>query len=146
MSLKSVAAVLLSLVIMAPAMAADFPTGRFTMYSEPHHKVDAFCDHGVTLTMDKTTLNGNVAMMENFLKGACEIFVPADPRMFKITGAKDDGCGSKIYTGSYQGNRGTVQIEITDNRGRMCENVISALIEVVEKTPEGERRFYSHDR
>ena len=146
MNAKSLAVIILSLVILAPAMAADFATGKFTMYGEPHHKPNAFCDRGTALTLDKTTLNGNVAMMENFLHGACEIFVPANPRLFKITSVKDDGCGSTIYTGSYEGNRGRVEIEVTDNRGRMCENVIPALIVVVERTPEGEHTLYSHDR
>lgn len=146
MNAKSLAVIILSLVFLAPAMAKDFPTGKFTMYGEPHHKVNAFCDRGATLTMDKTTLNGNVAMLENFLQGACEMFVPANPRLFKITSVTDDGCGSTIYKGSFQGNRGLVEIEITDNRGRMCENVIPALIVVTERTEEGEHTLYSHDR
>lgn len=146
MNVKKIAVIILSLVCLAPAMAADFPTGKFTMYTEPNHTVTPFCDRGTTLIMDKTTLNGDVAILENFLKGACEIFVPANPRLFKITSVKDDGCGSKIYTGSYQGNRGMVEIQIIDNRGRMCENVIASLIEVHEKSENGEVVYYSHDR
>jgi hypothetical protein len=94
---KSIALVLWSLALLAPASAADFRTARFTMYGEPHHKVDSFCDQGTYLTLDKTTLNGDVALLENFLKGACRMIVPPNPRLFKITSVIDDGCGSKIY-------------------------------------------------
>ena len=137
--------IILSLVLAIPAMAADMGTGTFLMYPEPHHKVEAGCDHGTKLTLDNANLNGNVAFLENFLKGGCEIFVPANPRMFKIAAIKDDGCGSKVYTGSFQSSRGTVEIEIVDNRGRMCENMIAALIVVTEKTPEGSHTLYSLD-
>ena len=141
-----VSIVILSLAMSVPATAADFATGRFTMYADPHHKVEAFCDHGTTLTLDKGALNGNTALLENFLKGACEIFVPANPRLFKIASITDDGCGSTVMKGSYQSNRGTVEIEITDNRKRMCENVIPALIVVKEKTEQGTATYYSLDR
>src|SRR5438105_2311076 len=113
--------IILSLVLAIPALAADMGTGTFLMYPEPHHKVEAGCDHGTKLTLDKANLNGNVAFLENFLKGGCEIFVPANPRMFKIASIKDDGCGSKVLTGSYEGPRGTVTVKIVDNRARTCE-------------------------
>ena len=146
MNAQRLAVIILSLVVLAPAMAADFPTGKFTLYAEPHHKVDAGCDHGTTLVMDKTTLNGNVAILENFLKGSCEIFVPANPRLFKLTSAKNDGCGSMVYTGTFESNRGPVTLTIVDNRPRTCENMIASLIEVHEKSAEGERVMYSLDR
>jgi hypothetical protein len=146
MNARSLAVIILSLCVTVPAMAADFATGSFKLYGEPHHQVNNFCDHGTKLTLDKAAVNGNVAFLENFLHGACEIFVPANPRMYKITSVKDDGCGSTIYKGSYQGNRGTFEVEIVDNRGRLCENVIPALIVVTEKGPNGEATMYSLDR
>lgn len=143
---KSLAIIILSVVLCAPALAAEFATGSFDLYAEPHFKPQGFCDKGVRLVLDKTELQGKVAFLENFLNGACEIFVPANPRHYKITSVTDDGCGSTIYKGKTSGPRGTYQIEIVDNRGRMCENVIPALVVVTERGPDGEKTLYSHDR
>lgn len=143
---KSLAIIILSLVLTAPAMAAEFATGSFELYGTPHFQPNGFCDRGVKLTLDRTQLQGNVAFLENFLHGACEIFVPANPRHYKITSVTDDGCGSRVYRGTAQGARGQHEIEITDNRGRLCENVIPALVVVTERGPDGEQTLYSHDR
>ena len=143
---KSLAIIILSLVFTVPAIAAEFATGAFELYAEPHFQPGGFCDKGVRLTLDKTALQGNVAVLENFLNGACEIFVPANPRHYKITSVTDDGCGSRIYKGTRQGQRGTYEVEIVDNRGRLCENVIPALVVVTERGPDGEATLFSHDR
>lgn len=145
MNFKHFGALLLSLALITPALAADFKTGSFELYDQPHHKVDSFCDHGTKLVLDKAEVQGNMAHMENYLRGACEIFVPPNPRTYKITSVKDDGCGSRIYKGTYQDNRGVGAVEIIDNRGRTCENVIAALVVVTESGPDGSHIMYSRD-
>ena len=144
--MKRLGLCLLTLVLTAPAMAAGFATGTFDLYGEPRHQVNAFCDHGTRLVLDKASVQGNIAFLENFLRGACEIFVPPNPRHYKITSVSGDGCGSLIYKGTSTGPRGPMHIEITDHRTRVCEDVIPALIIVKEKGPEGERVLYSKDR
>lgn len=115
----------------APASAATF-----RLYDKPNATPDGFCDKYFELKLSPTS-----ATMTNKLAGSCEIFVPPNPRTYTLS-VKDDGCGSKVYTGK-SGDR---LITITDNRARLCENVIAALVVVTETTAGAARQFYSYDK
>jgi hypothetical protein len=146
MKKRLLATCLLALALSGPVLAGGFATGTFDLYGEPRHRPDPFCDHGTRLVLDKAAVSGNVAFLENFLRGACEIFVPPNPRHYKITSVTPDGCGSMVYKGQVHGGGGLQEIEIIDHRTRVCEDIVPARIVVKEKGPDGHRTLYSHDR
>ena len=109
--------------------------GVFAMYPTRDHQPTG-CDQGVRLTLDHTEQLGAFAVAENFLEGFCEIFVSPDPRIFRLMDSQED-CGSKVYTGEGWRNGERYSVKITDNRGRICDDVIPSLI-VLE---EGDRTY-----
>jgi hypothetical protein len=114
-----------------PEEPGGLAENHFHLFDKPHAQTGGFCDRFVTMNL-MTSPDKNVAKLENSLEGVCEIVVVPDPRTYNLTG-KEDGCGSMIYKGTTTANGRNFSIEITDNRGRTCENVIAALIVATEQ-------------
>lgn len=94
----------------------------------PDTKPSPSCDHYTKLVIGQ---EGNElrATLKNELSAtsSCEIAVVPNERSYALT-AKDDGCGTKVYTGTSGGTK----LEVQDHRKRVCENVIPAAVEVHE--------------
>ena len=129
-------------VTIDEANAARIGPGEFKLYAQPRVTPNKNCDPHTKLVLSAT--GGSKAHVENALDGFCEIAVIPDPRDYRLRAAGQD-CGSKIYTGSVRKNGEKYSIKIIDNRTRLCENVIAALIEVEETTPRGTIKLYSYD-
>jgi hypothetical protein len=92
----------------------------FKMYDQPNAEPNESCDIYTQLKLDVNG-DGGTAKLENRVSGGCEIYIAPNPRSYELIG-EEDGCGSYIYRDA------NGEIEITDNRGRLCEDVIPALI------------------
>lgn len=129
----------------AEANAAGVAAGSFKLYDQPGATPTPFCDVHTTLT-----LGAGKANVAEALSGACEIYVAPNPREYALTAA-GTSCGSRIWTGKAQRGIELYSITITDNRTRVCDDLIPALI-VVEETIETPdtgpltTRKYSYDR
>jgi hypothetical protein len=95
------------------------------MYDQPHAQVNAGCDKHTELTLTKegSTMKARLEYKLSATSG-CEIFIQPNEKIFTVT-QSDDGCGSKVYSGSAGGER----LKIQDHSTRLCENVIPARIE-----------------
>jgi hypothetical protein len=114
----------------------------FKMYRKPHAKVDSFCDVYTKLELNVNG-NGGSARLSNHVAGVCEIAVQENPRSYNLVLGSTD-CGTKTYR---QDDDADNAVEVTDNRGRLCENVIPALIVVKEYDQNGnESVLYSKDQ
>ncbi len=131
--------VVISSLISTPSHAA---TEVFRMYDQPNPEVSTFCNRFTKLQLN---LNGNsgTATISNHLEGFCEIYVQENKKTVKIT-LKEVSCGSKIYKNL---DSSQAQIEIVDNRTRVCEDVIPALIVLKQLGRDGQvYPSYSLDR
>jgi hypothetical protein len=130
---KNVLSAIIFIAIASPAFAE---TEVFKLYRERNQQIDAFCDQYTEL---KLTSNGfrATAVLTPKVQGACEVLPRGQARTYLLK-FKDDGCGSKVFRSlnNFDGEEipeeHSAPLEITDNRGRLCENVIPALIVVKE--------------
>lgn len=129
-------------VVMISALQSFAKTESFRMYDQPRKQVDTFCNRYTQLQLD---IEGTVgtATVSNHLEGACEIYVPENKKTYRVA-LKDSSCGSKIYVDV---TASQPRIEIVDNRTRICEDVIPALIVMKLLGRDGRMYpFYSQDR
>lgn len=103
---------------------------------------DFGCFAKLDLDMDNAVLNGPVA----FLRGepgssGGEIFDSSE-RIYRIT-LRDTSCGSSVYVGKKQTLYGTMQVEITDHRKRICQDMVPKEVLVLETGEFGLRCQYS---
>lgn len=96
------------------------------LYDEPHAQVNPSCDMYTHLGLkrDGAAISASVEFKLS-ATSTCEPYVAPNERTFGVT-QSDDGCGSKVYTGT----SGADRIVITDNTHRLCEDLRPARIEV----------------
>lgn len=133
-------------VTVDEANAAKVGPGSFKLYSQPHASPNPNCDVHTRLTLAAATYS--TAKLEEGLEGFCEIFVEPNPRTYRLRLAGTD-CGTRIYAGSVTKKGKKYSVKITDNRTRLCENVVAAAV-IVEETVPGfpgaiTTTKYSHD-
>lgn len=108
----------------------------FRLYGEPNAKPSAFCDMHTRLDL-KTASNGNryATLSEALSPGsACEIAVIPNPRTYRLK-KTSDSCGSTIYSATARTKDGAWALELTDHRGRICEDLVPAQIITKETKP-----------
>jgi len=128
-----------------PAMAAPaLQGGSFDLYSVPNYE-STFCNLGTGLILDRGRFLGEVAVLEDFVKGSCKVGVRPNTRFMKITLARLS-CGSRIYQGGFTTADGFVAATITDHRHRLCKDLVPAKIIVSLEPAEGPAVYlYSQD-
>ncbi len=125
------------------AKTAQVTPGSFKLYAEAHASPNPSCDVHTKLDLSATS-SVSKAHLEEAVGGMCEIAVIPNPRDYRLRLAGTD-CGTRTYMGKYKKGSDSWSIKITDNRSRLCENVIPALI-VIEETHNGSTvTKYSND-
>ncbi len=111
------------------AIKTGLTPGVFEMYGDPGHQPTG-CDVHTKLTL----ANPAKATLEQVVGGMCMIAVMPDLRHYRLhqTGTS---CGSKIYEGSFHGKDGLHTIKITDNRSRLCLDLLVAEVISEETVP-----------
>jgi hypothetical protein len=140
---RSFLAVLLTALPLASAWAeSPLQPVSARLYGQRGYQEGGGCDVGTHLVLDRGQLFGDFAYLENFVNGVCDLYVPPEARTYRLSTGRD-GCGSLVYTGSIPGTQRTV--EIVDNRTRICDDVIPALLVVIEREGDEVRQLYSVD-
>ena len=121
-------------------IAGDIHPGTFKLYLISRQIPTPNCDVYTVLEL-ANGFSGPVATLSNAVTGPCEIAVDSTPRVFNVNEIAGD-CGSRHYAGT--------GIQITDNRGRLCEDLIEADLITKEVTDSEEERletttFFSFD-
>src|SRR5438045_3047138 len=118
---------LILFILLVTAQSALASQSTFKMYREPHAKVDPHCDSYTELLLN---VDGNIgqARLTHRLAGECDMYFEPNVRNYNLVFDKND-CGTVIYT---QDEDADEAIEVIDNRGRVCENLIPALIVLKE--------------
>lgn len=119
-------------VTVDEANAAKVSPGTFKLYAQPRAKPNASCDVHTRLTLAAATYS--TATIEEALSGFCELYVEPNPRTYRLRLAGTD-CGTRIYAGSVTKKGKRYSVKITDNRARLCENVVAAAVIVEETIP-----------
>lgn len=114
------------------ANAAKVTPGTFKLYSQPRATPNAGCDVHTRLTFEAAYYS--TAKIEEALSGFCELYVEPNPRTYRLRLAGTD-CGTRIYAGSVTKKGQKYAVKITDNRTRLCENVVAAAVIVEETVP-----------
>jgi hypothetical protein len=125
----------------SPELTASVTAGSFKLYNEPHARPNPSCDIHTKLVLSAD--RGSKAHLEEVVGGFCEIAVFPNTREYSLR-LTDTSCGSKVWEGTRKdetGQRWT--LKVTDNRTRLCEDVIAALLVVDEGrvTENGEEPF-----
>ena len=136
---------ILSMAMNSLAFATPLKTGSFSLYQEKGYQPNGFCDRGTSLALDIAKVKGNIAFLNDFVNGICEIVVAPNTRYYEVKTVRD-GCGSLIHKGSRFANDGEHKIKIVDNRSRICGDIIAALVVVEEVGPQGKVTMYSFDK
>lgn len=99
----------------------------------PHQQASS-CDVHTKLSIKsgKATLREVVTGIPG--QAQCKLAVQPNERSYNLKLSKTD-CGSRIYAGSMKKAGQKYAIEITDNRSRLCEDVIPGLLVVKETVP-----------
>jgi len=129
--MKGIVLSFVAFLFAVTTFAEDYKTGRFALWSKPNHKPTG-CDIGTALTLDKAEITGEVAFLQEFVDGFCEIAVFPNNRYYELK-LTDTDCGSNIYTGERISGAGVDRIRITDHRTRVCRDLPKALIMVEEE-------------
>jgi len=123
--------------LSAPAPIA---AGSFELLTKPRYTPKS-CDQ-----LTKLDLSDMNAHMSDSLVSPCMTFVAVDPqtRDYHLT-RTGSSCGSTMYEASFKKGSESWSIKLTDNRARLCRDVIPALI-VIEETHNGHaEKLYSND-
>ncbi len=116
-------------------ITARVTPGTFKLYDAPHAAPDASCDLHTKLELSAGYYS--VAKLENALTGTCELASPpADLRQYRLR-LDSTSCGTRIYAGTRKKDGQTYAVKITDNRARICEDVVAAAVIVEETRPDG---------
>lgn len=104
--------------------------GTFRLYDEPRAEPTEACDiHTVlTLTHDES---GSTATLRDVVTGVCFLYVYPNGRSYRLSW-RSDRCGSQTFDGETSVDGETRRITITDNRQRLCNDVVVAAIVVDE--------------
>ncbi len=138
-------AMLLCLASTSSFAGAALQNGSFDLYSEPNY-VSSSCNLGTGLILDRGKILGDVAVLEDFVKGTCKIAVRPNTRFTKLTFVRSN-CGSKIYQGSFVNADTFVLATITDHRTRRCKDLVPAkIIVTLEPTDGPVTTLYSQDQ
>jgi hypothetical protein len=123
--------------LVAPAPIA---AGKFDLLTKPRVAPHS-CDQ-----LTKLEVKDLSAHMSDSLVSPCMTFAAVDPhtRDYKLT-RTGSSCGSTMYEASFTKGGDHWSIKLTDNRARLCRDVIPALI-VIEETHNGTtEKLYSND-
>lgn len=144
--MKSLASAMLLCLASSSALAGTaVQGGSFDLYSEPNY-VSSSCNLGTGLILDRGKILGDVAVLEDFVKGTCKIAVRPNTRFTKLTFVRSN-CGSKIYQGSFVNADTFVLATITDHRTRRCKDLVPAKVIVTLEPSEGAvTTLYSQDQ
>ncbi len=114
-------------------IAAKIADIEVDLGTKPHQQPSS-CDVHTRLSIK----SGKATLMEVVTgipgQAQCRLAVNPNVRSYNLKLSKTD-CGSRIYAGSMKKAGEKYAIEITDNRARLCENVIPGLLEVKETVP-----------
>jgi len=119
-------------VTVDEANAAKVGPGSFKLYGAPHAEPNPSCD--IHTKLDLKADYFSTASLTEAVGGFCEIAVFPNPRTYRLRLASTD-CGTRIYSGSLKKQGQPYKIKITDNRTRLCENVVAAALIVEETVP-----------
>ncbi len=114
------------------ANAAKVKPGSFKLYGQPRAQPNPSCD--VHTKLDLKADYFSTATLAEAVGGFCEIAVIPNARTYRLRLASVD-CGSRIYAGSVKKQGKSYSIKITDNRTRLCENVVAGAVVVEETVP-----------
>lgn len=124
--------------ILALALMTSFQavavTKTFKLYTQANINPNPGCDVHVQLEL-KTRVQGVTAHLVNRVSGFCELYVEPNPRTYKLPFVKKS-CGSNVYASE------DLNVALIDHRGRICDDLIPALIMVQE----GDVTYYGHDQ
>ncbi len=129
-------------VSVEEAIKANAKPGSFKLYGRPNVTPNRDCDLFTQLDL-KADYYSTATLSSGVAGVACEIAAADDKRTYRLKLAETD-CGTKIYTGSRTVKGERNEIKITDNRARVCEDVIAAVLIVDETTSSGTVTRYSH--
>ncbi len=124
------------------ALRANVKPGSFKLYSKPNTTPHQGCDLYTELDLKAATYS--TASLEERVGGSCEIAVIPNARTYRLK-LKDTDCGTRIYSGSLTKAGKHSEITITDNRARVCRNVVLAQVIVEEKSNGQTVKKYSYD-
>jgi hypothetical protein len=119
-------------VTVDEANAAKVGPGSFKLYDQPRAEPNPSCD--IHTKLDLKAEYFSTATLTEAVGGFCEIAVFPNARTYRLRLANVD-CGSRIYTGSLKKQGQPYKIKITDNRTRLCENVVAGALVVEETVP-----------
>lgn len=126
----------------AEAISARITPGSFKLYGQPGATPSPACDIHTKLELKASYFS--TATLEEAVSGMCEIAVVPNARTYRLRLA-GESCGTRIYSGSLTKAGKRTEIRITDNRGRLCRDLVEAKI-IVEETRDGQTvKRYSAD-
>jgi hypothetical protein len=124
------------------AMKANVQAGSFNLYDEAHATPSLFCDPHTNLSLRADYYS--TATLEERVGGSCEMLPLPNKRAYRLKLSRTD-CGTRIYTGSVTKKGKRSEITITDNRARLCRDLVAAKV-IVDETRDGVTTTkYSHD-
>ena len=112
-------------------LALGISEQKFELY-KPGYTPEGFCDKGVELTLSR-----NSAVLKNFVKGACDLYVLPNVRQYKIKSFFKDHCGTEHYTANRYNNDERYTLKIIDHRKRFCEDFPVSEIILIEEDSNG---------
>jgi len=105
---------------------------KFELY-KPGYIPEGFCDRGVELTLMRDS-----AILKNFVKGTCDLYVPPNVRKYKIQSSFKDRCGTKNYIAKRNYNGEIYTLKIIDHSNRFCEDFPPSKIIIIEEDSYGD--------
>lgn len=112
-------------------VAAKVTPGSFKLYSHAHEVPLAGCDVHTRLDLAQDHFS-TATLTERAV--VCKVLVPPDLRTYRLR-LTDTDCGTRFYAGSRKVDGKSFTIKITDNRARLCLNVVDADVIVEETAP-----------
>lgn len=94
--------------------------------ADAHAVVDASCDVHTKARLVRTSRGKLRLSLADAVDGDCEVVVAKDARSYAVT--TSHSCGSTVYRGATAADT----VELQDNRGRLCEDLRPAALELRE--------------
>jgi hypothetical protein len=135
-------------IFISSSVSADMSPGSFSMFTMVNGPTGS-CDRGISLVLDHGQVLGDFAVLSNFVYGTCELFVPANPKFYKLELVEVNRCNHATYIGTRSGMNGIESITIIDGRESACSTSVvhqpKAMIELRLGDGEevGDATFYS---
>lgn len=110
---------------------------KFVMASKPPVPGQPVKSCQKITTLEMNYIDG-LATLQDFVRN-CRMKVPLNSRTFKFAStATPDGCGSYTWFTIRTTDAGPARLQVTDNRRRTCENVLTSLLVAKEFSPAGD--------